>query len=182
MTDDKPDNPAATPQVRPPAPVRPVPVPPPAKVPWVSPPLPADGIELAPGVKVPESAVRVAFSRSSGPGGQNVNKVNSKAEVWVRLDAIVGMHPEAIERLRALGGRRVTDAGELHLVAEASRSQQQNREEALLRVRQLVLQALIRPKARRKTKVSRAAKRRRVDSKRRRGEVKSNRRAGGHGD
>jgi protein subunit release factor B len=78
-------------------------------------------------VRVPESAVRIAYARSSGPGGQNVNKVNSKAEVWVRLDAITGMHPEAVGRLRALAGRRVTDAGELHVVAEATRSQQQNR-------------------------------------------------------
>ena len=146
------------------------------------PPPPTDGIELAPGVRVPESAVRIAFARSGGPGGQNVNKVNSKAEVWVRLDAITGMHPEAIERLKTLAGRRVTDAGELHVVAEATRSQQQNREEALLRVRQLVLQALVRPKPRRATKPSRAAKRRRVEDKRKRSQVKSNRRAGGHAD
>ena len=147
-----------------------------------SPPQPPDGIELAPGVRVPESAVRIAFARSGGPGGQNVNKVNSKAEVWVRLDAITGMHPEAVERLKALAGRRVTDAGELHVVAEASRSQHQNREDALLRVRQLVIQALVRPKPRKKTKPSRAAKRRRVDDKRKRGQIKSNRRSGGFGD
>jgi len=146
------------------------------------PPPSADGIELAPGVRVPESAVRIAFSRSGGPGGQNVNKVNSKAEVWVRLDAIVGMHPEAVQRLKDLAGRRVTDAGELHVIAEASRSQHQNREDALTRVRQLVLQALVRPKKRRVTKPSKAAKRRRLESKRRRSEVKSNRRAGSDRD
>lgn len=141
-----------------------------------------DGIELAPGVRVPESAVRIAFSRSGGPGGQNVNKVNSKAEVWIRLDAIVGLHPEALERLRTAAGRKVTDAGELHIIAETSRSQHQNREDALLRVREMILQAMIRPKRRKPTKPSKAAKRRRLDSKRRRSEVKSNRRAGGHGE
>jgi ribosome-associated protein len=137
------------------------------------------GIELAPGVRVPESAIRVAFSRSGGPGGQNVNKVNSKAEVWLRLAALTDMHPEAIERLKGLAGRRVTDAGELHIVAEASRSQQQNREEALLRVRQLIVEALVRPKKRRVTKPSKAAKRRRLESKRHRSEIKSGRRSGG---
>ena len=148
----------------------------------VIPPPQPDGIELAPGVRVPESGVRIAFSRSGGPGGQNVNKVNSKAEVWVRLDAIVGLHPEAIERLKALAGRKVTDAGELHIIAETSRSQHQNREDALTRVRQLVLQAMVRPRKRKVTKPSKAAKRRRLESKRKRSEVKSNRRAGGDRD
>jgi ribosome-associated protein len=140
----------------------------------------ASGIELAPGVRVPESAVRFAASRSGGPGGQNVNKVNSKVEVWVQLDALTGMHPEAIERLKTLSGRKITDAGELHVVAEASRSQQQNREEALLRVRQLVLAAMVRPKRRRATKPSRASKQRRLESKRKRSQIKSGRRGGGH--
>src|SRR5437868_6209819 len=66
---------------------------------------PLPGVELAPGVRVPESGLRFATSRSGGPGGQNVNKVNSKVEVWVRLDAITGLHPEAVERLKALAGR-----------------------------------------------------------------------------
>jgi ribosome-associated protein len=154
--------------------------PPEAPLPPPPPPMPADGIELASGVKVPDSAVRIAYSRSSGPGGQNVNKVNSKAEVWVRLDAIAGLHPEAMERLKVLAGRRVTDAGELHLVAEATRSQHQNREDALSRVRQLVAEALVRPKKRRVTKPSKRAKQRRLDSKKRRSAVKSGRRAGGH--
>ena len=143
---------------------------------------PPEGIELAPGVHVPESAVRIAFSRSGGPGGQNVNKVNSKAEIWIRLDAIVGLHPEAVERLKSIAGRKVTDAGELHVIAETSRSQHQNREDALTRVRQLVVQAMVRPKKRRVTKPSKAAKRRRLESKRKRSEVKSNRRAGGDRD
>lgn len=141
-----------------------------------------DGIDLAPGVHVPQSAVRIAFSRSGGPGGQNVNKVNSKAEIWLKLDAIVGMHPEAVERLKALAGRKVTDAGELHIIAEASRSQHQNREDALTRIRQLVLQAMVRPKPRKATKPSKAAKRRRLDAKKKRSQIKSNRRSGGQDD
>jgi ribosome-associated protein len=135
-----------------------------------------EGVGLAPGVRVPEAALRYSFSRSGGPGGQNVNKVNSKAELWVRLDAIAGLHPEAMERLKTLAGRKITDAGELHIISETSRSQLANREEALLRLRQLVLQAQVRPKKRRPTKPSRASKQRRIESKKRRSEVKSNRR------
>src|SRR6476646_7907514 len=116
-----------------------------------------DGVVLAPGVRVPEAALRFSFSRSGGPGGQNVNKVNSKAELWVRLDAIVGLHPEAMERLKNLAGRKITDAGELHIIAETTRSQQQNREEALLRLRQFVLHAQVRPKKRRPTTPSKAS-------------------------
>src|SRR5947208_6886839 len=92
------------------------------------PPAP-DGVELAPGVRAPESAVRFQFARSGGPGGQNVNKVNTKAEIWVRLDAIYGLSGRAMGRLRALAGRRLTDAGEIHIASDAERSQQANREE-----------------------------------------------------
>lgn len=169
-----PSKPASPTAARPVAAI-PAPTPPPPP-----PPFPTDGIDLAPGVRVPESAVRIAFSRSSGPGGQNVNKVNSKAEVWVRLDAIAGLHPDALDRLKALAGRRVTDAGELHVVAETSRSQHQNREDALTRVRQLIVEAMVRPKKRRVTKPSRRAKQRRLDTKKRRSDVKAGRRAGGH--
>ena len=138
----------------------------------------AEGVELAPGVRVPESALRFQFARSSGPGGQNVNKVNTKAELWVRLDAITGLSYRATARLRDLAGRRLTDAGEIHLAADASRSQQANRAEAMERLRKMLVAALHEPKARRKTKPSKAAKRRRLESKRRRSEVKSKRRAG----
>src|SRR5215218_10018047 len=84
----------------------------------------AGGVELAPGVRAPQSAVRFQFARSGGPGGQNVNKLNTKAELWVTLDAITGMTHRAIARLRALAGRRVTAAGEIHLVSETERGQE----------------------------------------------------------
>ncbi|HEX8913127.1 MAG TPA: alternative ribosome rescue aminoacyl-tRNA hydrolase ArfB, partial [Humisphaera sp.] len=131
------------------------------------------------GVFVPESAVRIAFSRSGGPGGQHVNKTNSKAEVWVRVDAIVGLHPDAVGRLRAIAGRRITEAGELHVIAEEFRSQHQNRDEALQRVREMIVQAKVRPKVRRKTKPSKGSKMRRLDAKKRRSDIKSGRRGGG---
>ena len=138
----------------------------------------AAGVELAPGVRVPESGLRFQFARSGGPGGQNVNKVNTKAELWVRVDAITGLSGRAVARLRTLAGRRLTDAGEIHVAAETARSQQANRAAALERVRELLVAALHEPKPRRKTKPSKASKRRRLESKRRKSEIKSGRRSG----
>ena len=139
------------------------------------------GEEIVPGVRVPESAMRFQFARSGGPGGQNVNKLNTKAELWVPLDAISGLNERALARLRALAGRRLTGAGEIHLTAETERSQEGNRSAVLDRLRQLLSESLREPKPRRKTKPSRAAKRRRLESKRKRSEVKARRR-GGFGD
>src|SRR4051812_31352191 len=135
--------------------------------------------ELAPGVRIPDSAMRFQFARSGGPGGQNVNKLNTKAELWVPLAAITGLSERAAGRLRALAGRRVTGAGEIHISAETERTQEGNRSAALDRLRQLLLQALHEPKPRKKTKPSKGAKRRRLESKRKRSEVKSRRRGNG---
>ena len=156
----------------------------PERKPPTSPPQPQPaaatpvGTEIVPGVYIPDSAMRFQFARSGGPGGQYVNKLNTKAELWVPLVAITGMSDRAIGRLRTLAGKRLTGAGEIHLTAETERSQEGNRAAVLGRLRQLLLDALHEPKPRRKTKPSRAAKRRRLESKRRRSEVKSRRRAG----
>src|SRR5947209_3065106 len=88
---------------------------------------PTDGIELAAGVKVSESSLRFQYARSRGPGGQNVNKVNTKAELWVELAGIWGLTPRAADRLRAIAGKRITAAGEIHIAADTERSQEQNR-------------------------------------------------------
>ncbi len=138
-------------------------------------------MELAPGVRVQESALRFQFARSSGPGGQNVNKVNTKAELWVPVEALATqgrLTTRAVARLRATAGRRITEAGEIHIAADTERSQQANRQAVLDRLRELLIEVIREPKARRKTKPSKAAKQRRLDSKRRRSDVKSNRRSG----
>jgi ribosome-associated protein len=133
-------------------------------------------IELAPGVFAPPDAVRLQFSRSGGPGGQNVNKLNTKAELWVTLDAIIGLQSDAHARLAKLAGNRLTAAGEIHFVAETSRRQEGNREAVLERLREMIVQAKVRPRPRRKTKPTRGSRERRIQSKRRRSEVKSTRR------
>jgi ribosome-associated protein len=125
--------------------------------------------------------MRFQFARSGGPGGQNVNKLNTKAELWVPLDAIVGLSGRALGRLRTLAGRRLTAAGEIHLTAETERSQESNRAAVLERLRQLLIEAMHEPKPRRRTKPTKGSKRRRLESKKIRSEVKS-RRSGGDRD
>jgi ribosome-associated protein len=136
----------------------------------------SDGIELAPRVTAPASALRWQYARSSGPGGQNVNKVNTKAELWVPVGAIVGMTARAIGRLRTLAGKRLTSLDELHVSSDTERTQEGNRAAVLERLRELLVTAMHEPKPRRKVKPSRAARQRRLDSKRRRSEIKARRR------
>ena len=137
---------------------------------------PGGVIELAPGVTVPESAVRLQYSRSSGPGGQNVNKVNTRTQLWAPIAAIAGMSEAAVERLRRIAPSKVTAEGEIHIDADVERTQEGNRQAVFERLRALVAQAIKEPKRRRKTKVSRAAKAKRMNAKRQRGEVKAKRR------
>ena len=136
------------------------------------------GVELAPGVRVPASALRIQFSRSAGPGGQNVNKVNTKAELWLLLDAVLGMPPAALRRLTAAAGKKITQSEELHLSSETERTAEGNRRALFERLREMVVAALVEPKKRRKTRPTRASKARRMQSKRHRADIKSHRRVG----
>ena len=115
------------------------------------------------------------FIRSSGPGGQNVNKVSTAAELRVAIAAIEGLDERALDRLRDLAGRRINAAGELVLRAETSRSQRENREICLAKLRDLVAAAAKRPKVRRPTKPTRGSKERRLEQKSQRGEIKKRR-------
>ncbi len=133
-------------------------------------------VEVGPGIYLSRSAMRFQFARSGGPGGQNVNKLNTKAELWVRPEDLRGMHPEAVGRLRDLAGRKLTKAGEINLVAETERTQEGNRGEVMERLRELVVRAMHRPKIRRKTKPTKGSKERRLEGKKRRGEIKARRR------
>lgn len=141
---------------------------------------PPGGVRLAPGVEVASTDIAWAFSRSGGPGGQNVNKVNTKAEMRVSLEAIP-INPGARHRLGVLAGARLHDGHTLVIVAQSERSQQANKAECLERLRELVLRAMIVPKVRRATKPTRGSQQRRLQAKKSRGEVKRGRQQrGGH--
>jgi ribosome-associated protein len=137
---------------------------------------PAAGVELAPGVFVNESDLRFQYARSSGPGGQNVNKVNTKAELWVPVAAIRGLREDAVRRLVTLAGKRLTRENEIHIAADTARTQESNRDAVMQRLRELLVQAMHRPKRRKPTKPSAGAKRRRLQEKKQRSETKSRRR------
>ncbi|HEY7089171.1 MAG TPA: alternative ribosome rescue aminoacyl-tRNA hydrolase ArfB [Tepidisphaeraceae bacterium] len=134
-------------------------------------------LQIAPGVSVPPGDWRIQFARSSGPGGQNVNKLNTRAQLWIRIDAMVGLTHRAKERLRILAGsaRLSGDQQEILLSSQTERSQESNRREVLERLRELVLRARVEPKVRRKTRPSKASKERRIESKKRRGQIKARR-------
>jgi ribosome-associated protein len=136
------------------------------------------GGEVAPGVVAPAGSLRLQFARSGGPGGQNVNKLNTKAELWVTVDALIGLRPGAVARLRDAAGRRLTAAGEIHLVSETERGQEGNRAEVFARLREMIVRAKVEPKVRRRSKPSKAQKAKRLDQKKRRSDIKSMRRRG----
>lgn len=129
------------------------------------------GIELGPGVWTDREQLRFGFSRSSGPGGQNVNKVNTKTELRVGLAALHGMSDRALGRLKSLAGRRLVD-GDLLFTADTERTQESNRRACLEKLRELIVAALKEPKVRRKSKPSKGSKERRLSSKKKQGEKK----------
>ena len=150
------------------------------------------GVEIAPGVRVGAGVLRFAFARSSGPGGQNVNKLETKAELRVGLEDLP-IAGRAKSRLRAAAGDRVVGAesylgvdgrthvrgGELILTAQEHRSQSQNKSACLEKLRELLVRAMAEPKVRRKTKPSRGSIERRIEGKKLRGDIKRGRGGGG---
>ena len=126
-------------------------------------------------VTIPGSELTESFARSGGPGGQNVNKVNSKAELRWSPGASAVLDDRDRERVLAALGGRLTAAGELVVTSERTRDQARNREDARAKLADLVRAALCRPKRRRPTRPSRASRERRLSDKKRRAETKRNR-------
>ena len=134
---------------------------------------------LAPGLVIPDEDFEWKFIRSSGPGGQNVNKVASAVQLRFLLPLNTTLRGAVKQRLRRLAGQRLLDDGSILISARSERSQEQNRREALERLEGLIREALIEPKIRKKTKPSRASKERRIESKKRRGSTKRQRQGPG---
>ncbi|HEV2596847.1 alternative ribosome rescue aminoacyl-tRNA hydrolase ArfB [Sphingopyxis sp.] len=124
--------------------------------------------------EIPESAISEKFLAGSGPGGQNVNKVATACQLRVDVFAL-GLAPDAYRRLKTLAGSRMTATGELVILARSFRTQEANRADARARLNELVDAALVRPERRIKTKPSKAAKAKRVDSKKARASIKAGR-------
>lgn len=124
-------------------------------------------------LQLPDSDISITFVRSAGPGGQNVNKVATAAQLRFNLAGTSVLNERIKARLRVLAGRRVTDDGELLIIARNHRTQEGNRREALARLQALVEEARIEPKLRRATRPTKASKERRLQGKARDQRVKT---------
>ena len=124
-------------------------------------------------IAIDDSELQESFVRASGPGGQNVNKVSSAVQLRFDARQSPSLPNDVAVRLMRLAGSRLTKDGVIVIVAQEYRDQSRNRAEARERLADLIRQAAVKPKPRRPTKVPKAAKRQRVDEKKRRGSVKT---------
>jgi ribosome-associated protein len=132
-------------------------------------------LTVAPGIVVPDEDLEWKFVRSSGPGGQNVNKVSSAAQLRFLLARNTSLPVAVRQRLRRLAGTRLIDDGSILFKAVGERSQERNRRAALERLGALIEAALVEPKVRKKTRPTQGSKERRIESKKRRGAAKRQR-------
>jgi ribosome-associated protein len=136
-------------------------------------------LEVNDRIEIPESEFQWSFVRSGGPGGQNVNKVASKAVLHWDLDASPSLPQVVKTRLANLNRRRVTTEGVLVLTSQRYRDQDRNRQDCLDKLRELILEAATLPKPRKPTKPTRGSQERRLQAKKRQSERKVRRRGVG---
>ena len=129
-------------------------------------------LEINSDITIKTAEIRFDFVRSSGPGGQNVNKVAAAVQLRFDIHNSTSIPDEIKPRLIKLAGKRVNSEAVLLIDARTSRSQSQNRAEALERLKSLILKAIHKPKPRRKTRPTAASKEKRLRSKKMRGNLK----------
>jgi ribosome-associated protein len=132
-------------------------------------------IRITDQISIDESELHESFVRSSGPGGQNVNKLSTAVQLRFDVRNSPSLPNDVAVRLMRLAGRRVTKDGVLVIIAQNHRTQERNRAEAEARLVALVRQAAVRPIPRRATKPTRAAKQKRLEGKKRRSVIKRQR-------
>ena len=135
----------------------------------------AEDLTIKPGRVIPASAMRVKRARASGPGGQYVNRTESKVQLRFNPAAVSWIDESVKERLYALAGQSVDSRGNIWITSQEQRDQQRNLVRAREKLAALVRRSLVRPKRRIATKPSRASKERRLEEKRRRADTKSRR-------
>ena len=132
-------------------------------------------IKVTNSISLNEEELQESFIRASGPGGQNVNKVESAVQLRFDVRNSPSLPEDVKERLERIAGKRLTNEGVLIITAQRFRMQERNREDAVNRLVELIRQATERPKPRRPTRPTLASKKRRLEAKGRRSEVKKGR-------
>jgi ribosome-associated protein len=133
-------------------------------------------IEISPALSIDENDIQYDFIRSSGPGGQNVNKVSSGVQLRFDVNASTTLPEEVKLRLYSIARNRITEEGILIIEAKRFRTQEQNRQDATNRLVALIFQATEKPKQRRRTRPSLASQVERIEEKKRRSAIKQSRR------
>lgn len=139
-------------------------------------------IRITDQISIDESEIDESFVRSSGPGGQNVNKLSTAVQLRFDVRRSPSLPNDVAIRLIKLGGRRVTKDGVLVLIAQSHRTQERNRADAQERLIALIQEAAVKPVPRRATKPTKASKQRRIEGKKRRSGIKDLRRSRPHDD
>lgn len=129
-------------------------------------------LQITHSIAIPDSEFELTYVRSSGPGGQNVNKVSSKCQLRWNAAESPSIPAHLKERVLAKLATRLTTEGDLLLSSDSYRDQGRNREDCLAKLKAILIEALHVPKKRKPTRATKSSQRKRVDSKRKRSEIK----------